>query len=111
MNQKGLFRIGFIEELKAQILEMRYTKGALSMFVLLPSCSADNVKGLEEVSLHFIVSTKYFTVNFWRAALLTTYLPEEGWHLSYQRYQRICKNLNSMREFVLIGLENAKSLR
>ncbi|XP_045880059.1 serpin B12 isoform X2 [Meles meles] len=49
MNQKGLFRIGFIEELKAQILEMRYTKGALSMFVLLPSCSADNVKGLEEL--------------------------------------------------------------
>ncbi|XP_014583363.2 serpin B12 isoform X1 [Equus caballus] len=49
MNQKGLFRIGFIEELKAQILEMRYTKGELSMFILLPSCSADNLKGLEEL--------------------------------------------------------------
>nr|XP_017498059.2 serpin B12 [Manis javanica]XP_017498060.2 serpin B12 [Manis javanica]XP_036871432.1 serpin B12 [Manis javanica] len=49
MNQKGLFRIGFIEELQAQILEMRYTKGALSMFVLLPACSADDLKGLEEL--------------------------------------------------------------
>ncbi|XP_025853353.2 serpin B12 [Vulpes vulpes] len=49
MHQKDLFRIGFIEELKAQILEMRYTKGALSMFVLLPPYSADNVKGLQEL--------------------------------------------------------------
>ncbi|XP_029778658.1 serpin B12 isoform X2 [Suricata suricatta] len=49
MNQKGLFRIGFIEELKVQILEMRYTKGALSMFVLLPAFSEDNLKGLEEL--------------------------------------------------------------
>ncbi|XP_049476484.1 serpin B12 isoform X1 [Panthera uncia] len=49
MNQKGLFRIGFIEELRAQILEIRYTKGALSMFVLLPAFSEDNLKGLEEL--------------------------------------------------------------
>ncbi|XP_011359358.1 serpin B12 isoform X1 [Pteropus vampyrus] len=49
MNQKGLFRIGFIEELKAQILEMPYTRRKLSLFVLLPSCSADNLKGLEEL--------------------------------------------------------------
>ncbi|XP_019066327.1 serpin B12 isoform X2 [Fukomys damarensis] len=49
MNQRGLFRIGFIEELQAQILEMRYTMGKLSMFVLLPSPSADNVKGLQEL--------------------------------------------------------------
>ncbi|XP_015446285.1 serpin B12 isoform X2 [Pteropus alecto] len=49
MNQEGLFRIGFIGELKAQILEMPYTRGKLSMFVLLPSCSADNLKGLEEL--------------------------------------------------------------
>nr|ACA57863.1 serine proteinase inhibitor, clade B, member 12 (predicted) [Plecturocebus moloch] len=49
MMQKGLYRIGFIEELKAQILEMRYTKGKLSMFVMLPSHSEDNLKGLEEL--------------------------------------------------------------
>ncbi|EPY82735.1 serine or cysteine proteinase inhibitor, clade B, member 5-like protein [Camelus ferus] len=49
MNQKGLFRIGFVEELKAQILELRYTKGKLSMLVLLPSPSEDNLKGLEEL--------------------------------------------------------------
>ncbi|KAM6167510.1 serpin B12 isoform 3-T3 [Erethizon dorsatum] len=49
MNQRGLFRIGFIEELQAQILEMRYTVGKLSMFVLLPSPSADNVEGLREL--------------------------------------------------------------
>lgn len=63
MNQKGLFRIGFIEELQAQILEMRYTTGALSMFILLPACSADDLKGLEEVSLHFHISTKYVTTD------------------------------------------------
>lgn len=97
MNQKGLFRIGFIEELKAQILEIRYTKGALSMFVLLPAFSEDNLKGLEEVSLHFQVSTKYFIVDLWRAAQVTIYCPEEGWHLGSQRYQRIYKNLNSWR--------------
>lgn len=51
MNQKGKFRIGFIEELQAQILEMKYTMGKLSMLVLLPSCSEDNVKSLQEVQL------------------------------------------------------------
>ncbi|XP_041505260.1 serpin B12 isoform X1 [Microtus oregoni] len=49
MNQKGKFRIGFIEELQAQILEMKYTMGKLSMLVLLPSCSKDNVKSLKEL--------------------------------------------------------------
>ncbi|XP_008050929.1 serpin B12 isoform X2 [Carlito syrichta] len=49
MSQQGLYRIGFIEEVKAQILEMRYTKGRLSMFVLLPTFSEDNLKGLEEL--------------------------------------------------------------
>lgn len=49
MNQKGQFRIGFIEELQAQILEMKYTTGKLSMLVLLPSSSEDNVKSLQEL--------------------------------------------------------------
>ncbi|XP_055962966.1 serpin B12 [Sorex fumeus] len=49
MNQKGLFNIGFIEELKAQVLEMKYTKGGLSMFILLPAASEDNLKGLKEL--------------------------------------------------------------
>ncbi|XP_040120194.1 serpin B12 [Oryx dammah] len=49
MNQNGLFRIGFVEELKAQILELPYTKGKLDMVVLLPSGSADNRKALEEL--------------------------------------------------------------
>lgn len=52
MNQRGRFRIGFIEELQAQILEMKYTMGKLSMLVLLPSCSEDNVKSLQEVQRH-----------------------------------------------------------
>ncbi|XP_069884721.1 serpin B12 isoform X1 [Dipodomys merriami] len=52
MNQKGQFRIGFIEELQAQILEMRYHTGKLSMFVLLPPCSQDNTKGLQELEKH-----------------------------------------------------------
>ncbi|XP_037364328.1 serpin B12 isoform X2 [Talpa occidentalis] len=49
MHLKGPFRLGFIEELKTQILEMKYTRGRLSMFILLPSCSEDNLKGLEEL--------------------------------------------------------------
>ncbi|XP_015337804.1 serpin B12 [Marmota marmota marmota] len=49
MKQKGTFRIGFIEELQAQILEMKYTTGKVSMFVLLPPRSADNMKGLKEL--------------------------------------------------------------
>ncbi|XP_012581283.1 PREDICTED: serpin B12 isoform X2 [Condylura cristata] len=49
MHLKGPFSLGFIEELKTQILEMRYTKGMLSMFILLPACSEDNLKGLEEL--------------------------------------------------------------
>ncbi|XP_016078992.1 PREDICTED: serpin B12 isoform X2 [Miniopterus natalensis] len=49
MYQVGMFRIGFIEEVKAQILELPYTKGKLSMFVLLPPDSADNLKCLQEL--------------------------------------------------------------
>ncbi|XDA88747.1 hypothetical protein R6Z07_018707 [Ovis aries] len=49
MNQNGLFRVGFVDELKAQILELPYTKGKLDMVVLLPSGSADNLKALEEL--------------------------------------------------------------
>lgn len=63
MTQKGLYRIGFIEEVKAQILEMRYTKGKLSMFVLLPSHSKDNLKAMEEVNLIFHISTKYLMID------------------------------------------------
>ena len=56
MNQNGLFRIGFVDELKVQILELPYTKGKLDMVVLLPSGSEDNLKALEEVSLHLHIS-------------------------------------------------------
>ncbi|XP_006892821.1 PREDICTED: serpin B12 [Elephantulus edwardii] len=49
MHQRGLFRIGFIEEVQAQVLEMRYTKGKLSMFVLLPHASSDNLEGLDQL--------------------------------------------------------------
>lgn len=66
MNQKGKFRLGFIEELQAQILEMKYTMGKLSMLVLLPSCSEDNVKSLQEV--HFI-DTPIPIPDHWGVAL------------------------------------------
>lgn len=55
MNQKGKFRIGFIDELQAQILEMKYAMGKLSMLVLLPSCSEDNVNSLQEVKLQILL--------------------------------------------------------
>lgn len=56
MNQNGLFRVGFVDELKAQILELPYTKGKLDMVVLLPSGSADNLKALEEAGFHLHTS-------------------------------------------------------
>ena len=56
MNQNGLFRIGFVDELKVQILELPYTKGKLDMVVLLPGGSVDNLKALEEVRLHLHIS-------------------------------------------------------
>lgn len=74
MNQMGLFNIGLIEELQAQILEMRYIKGRLSMFILLPANSDDNRKGLEEVKLDVNAFIKCFITDLWRE------LPtKEGW--------------------------------
>nr|XP_020851356.1 serpin B12 isoform X2 [Phascolarctos cinereus] len=49
MRQQNTFRIGYIEELKTQILEMNYIKGKLSMFVLLPTLPAKDSTGLEEL--------------------------------------------------------------
>ncbi|XP_072461631.1 serpin B12 [Notamacropus eugenii] len=49
MRQQNTFRIGYIEELKTQILEMNYIKGKLSMFVLLPTFPAEDSTGLEEL--------------------------------------------------------------
>jgi serine protease inhibitor len=69
MNQKGRFPIGFIEELQAQILEMKYTLGKLSMFILLPPWSDDNMKGLQEV-----MSIQKCSSNHQRAALSSTIL-------------------------------------
>ncbi|XP_031802041.1 serpin B12 [Sarcophilus harrisii] len=45
MRQQNTFKIGYIEELKTQILEMKYIKGKLSMFVLLP----EDFTGMEEL--------------------------------------------------------------
>ena len=56
----GLFRISFLEELKVQVTELRYSKGKLSTIVLLPAFSADNLKGLEEVNLPFSHLYKIF---------------------------------------------------
>lgn len=89
MTQKGLYRIGFIEEVKAQILEMRYTKGKLSMFVLLPSHSKDNLKALEEVNLHFHISTKYSMIDPQRTTLSTTDHLEEIQYLSCQTSRNV----------------------
>ncbi|XP_043842500.1 serpin B12 isoform X2 [Dromiciops gliroides] len=49
MRQQNTFRLGYIEELKTQILEMTYIKGKLSMFVLLPTFPAEDSTGLEEL--------------------------------------------------------------
>lgn len=50
MYQKGKFKLGYIEEVGAQILELPYAEKSLSMIILLPGDVADgSVSGLEQV--------------------------------------------------------------
>uniref|UniRef100_A0A8C5TKB5 Serpin family B member 11 n=1 Tax=Malurus cyaneus samueli TaxID=2593467 RepID=A0A8C5TKB5_9PASS len=50
MYQKGKFKLGYIEEVGAQILELPYAQKVLSMVILLPSDVADgSVSGLEQI--------------------------------------------------------------
>ncbi|NWJ10551.1 SPB8 protein, partial [Crypturellus undulatus] len=50
MYQKGKFKIGYIEEIGAQILELPYVLKSLSMFILLPEDMADrSTNGLEQI--------------------------------------------------------------
>ncbi|OWK55537.1 Serpin B5 [Lonchura striata] len=50
MYQKGKFKLGYIEEVGAQILELPYAQKSLSMIILLPGDAADgSVSGLEQI--------------------------------------------------------------
>ncbi|KAL2307910.1 hypothetical protein Nmel_000901 [Mimus melanotis] len=50
MYQKGKFKLGYIEEVAAQILELPYAQRSLSMIILLPGDEADgSVSGLEQI--------------------------------------------------------------
>ncbi|KFP74302.1 PREDICTED: serpin B12-like, partial [Acanthisitta chloris] len=50
MYQKGKFKLGYIEEVGAQILELPYAQKSLSMVILLPGDTADgSVSGLEQI--------------------------------------------------------------
>lgn len=50
MYQKGKFKLGYIEEVGAQILELPYAQKSMSMIILLPADVADgSVSGLEQV--------------------------------------------------------------
>ncbi|NXD35405.1 SPB11 protein, partial [Copsychus sechellarum] len=50
MYQKGRFKLGYIEEVAAQILELPYAQKSLSMIILLPGDEADgSVGGLEQI--------------------------------------------------------------
>ncbi|NXD29833.1 SPB11 protein, partial [Spelaeornis formosus] len=50
MYQKGKFKLGYIEEVAAQILELPYAQKSLSMIILLPGDMADgSVSGLEQI--------------------------------------------------------------
>lgn len=50
MYQKGMFKLGFIEEMGAQVLELPYAQKTLSMIILLPGDMADgSTSGLEQV--------------------------------------------------------------
>ncbi|NXM48586.1 SPB11 protein, partial [Gymnorhina tibicen] len=50
MYQKGKFKLGYIEEVGAQILELPYAQKSLSMIILLPGDVADGSEGgLEQI--------------------------------------------------------------
>ncbi|XP_054371458.1 serpin B12-like isoform X1 [Molothrus ater] len=50
MYQKGKFKLGYIEEVGAQILELPYAQKSLSMIILLPADVADGSdSGLEQI--------------------------------------------------------------
>nr|XP_009488883.1 PREDICTED: serpin B12-like [Pelecanus crispus] len=50
MYQKGMFKLGYIEEISAQVLELPYAQKSLSMIILLPSDMADgSTSGLEQI--------------------------------------------------------------
>lgn len=52
MYQKGTFKLGYIEELGTQVLELPYAQKLLSMIILLPGETADgSPSGLEQVRL------------------------------------------------------------
>ncbi|NXJ12993.1 SPB11 protein, partial [Odontophorus gujanensis] len=49
MYQKGTFKLGYIEELGTQVLELPYAQKLLSMIILLPGGTADgSTSGLEK---------------------------------------------------------------
>ncbi|NXE55832.1 SPB8 protein, partial [Casuarius casuarius] len=50
MYQKGKFKLSYIEEIGAQILELPYVQKSLSMIILLPDDMADgSTNGLEQI--------------------------------------------------------------
>ncbi|NXI92534.1 SPB8 protein, partial [Psophia crepitans] len=50
MYQKGTFKLGLIEEMGAQVLELPYAQNSLSMIILLPGDMADgSTSGLEQI--------------------------------------------------------------
>ncbi|NXA11304.1 SPB11 protein, partial [Sapayoa aenigma] len=50
MYQKGTFKLGYIEEVGAQILELPYAQKSLSMIILLPGHMADgSITRLEQI--------------------------------------------------------------
>ncbi|NXW65295.1 SPB10 protein, partial [Eurystomus gularis] len=50
MYQKGTFKLGYIEEVSAQVLELPYAQKTLSMTILLPGDMADGfTSGLEQI--------------------------------------------------------------
>ncbi|XP_010143241.1 PREDICTED: leukocyte elastase inhibitor-like [Buceros rhinoceros silvestris] len=50
MYQKGTFKLGYVEEMGAQVLELPYAQKLLSMIILLPGDVADgSTSGLEQI--------------------------------------------------------------
>ncbi|XP_038627407.1 plasminogen activator inhibitor 2 [Tachyglossus aculeatus] len=77
MHQKATLQIGYIEELKTQILELPY-KGDISMFLLLPDEISDSSTGLDQLEKELT----YEKLNEWtskstmKKGLVYVYLPQ-----------------------------------
>uniref|UniRef100_A0A8C9L717 Serpin family B member 11 (gene/pseudogene) n=1 Tax=Pavo cristatus TaxID=9049 RepID=A0A8C9L717_PAVCR len=79
MYQKGTFKLGYIEELGTQVLELPYAQKLLSMIILLPGDTADgSTSGLEqtESTMTYENLMLWFSSEHMFETVVEVYLPQ-----------------------------------